>query len=206
MMNNTGLIINVGRQFGSGGRVVALELGKLLGINVYDNELLNKAAETSGFSQELFKKKDEKRNIFSFSSIFSPHGFEHSNNCIDDAALFKIQSEVIKDIAQNESAVIIGRCSNYILRDRGNTLDVFITAPLENRIQRITERMGLTAEKAEDLIRVTDRKRATYYNYFTYGNWGVAESYDLCVDSSILGIEKTAEYIVEFARGAKLID
>ena len=123
-------------------------------------------------------------------------------NCIDESALFKIQSNVIREIAEHESAVIVGRCADYILRDRGCTLDVFVSAPLEDRIKRVSERMGLTAEKAEDLIHSNDRKRETYYNYFTFGNWGVASNYDLCVDSSILGIEKTAEYIIEFARRA----
>ncbi|MBO8452883.1 MAG: cytidylate kinase-like family protein [Bacteroidetes bacterium] len=195
-----GLIINVGRQFGSGGKLVALEIGRQLGINVYDNELISKAAEASGFSRDLFMKNDEKRSIFSFSSFFSPQGFGQMGNCIDESALFKIQSNVIKDIAEHESAVIVGRCADYILRDRGMTLDIFISAPLEDRIKRVSERMGLPEDKAEDIIHSNDRKRETYYNYFTFGNWGVASNYDLCVDSSILGIEKTAEYIIDFAR------
>ena len=185
-----GLIINVGRQFGSGGKLVALEIGRQLGINVYDNELISKAAEASGFSRDLFMKNDEKRSIFSFSSFFSPQGFGQMGNCIDESALFKIQSNVIKDIAEHESAVIVGRCADYILRDRGMTLDIFISAPLEDRIKRVSERMGLPEDKAEDIIHSNDRKRETYYNYFTFGNWGVASNYDLCVDSSILGIEK----------------
>ena len=109
---------------------------------------------------------------------------------------------MIKDIAEHESAVIVGRCADYILRDRGFTLDVFITAPLGDRIRRVADRMKLSDDKAEDIIHSNDRKRETYYNYFTFGNWGVASNYDLCVDSSILGIEKTAEYIIEFARRA----
>ncbi len=201
-MDSKELIINIGRQFGSGGRAVALEIGRLLGVKVYDNELLTKAAEASGFSPELFKKNDEKKRFFSFFSISFAHGLRlfHAPNCIDEGALFKIQSDVIEDIASQEGAVIVGRCSDYILRDRGNTLDVFITAPLEDRIGRIMERMGLSREKATDLIRTTDRKRESYYNYFTFGNWGVASNYDLCVDSSILGIEGTAKYIIDFAR------
>ena len=199
-----GLIINVGRQFGSGGKLVALEIGKILGVKVYDNELISKAAEASGFSPDLFIKNDEKRSIFSFSSFFSPQGFGQMGNCIDESALFKIQSNVIREIAEHESAVIVGRCADYILRDRGCTLDVFVSAPLEDRIKRVSERMGLTAEKAEDLIHSNDRKRETYYNYFTFGNWGVASNYDLCVDSSILGIEKSAEYIIEFGRKTRV--
>ncbi len=201
-MEHKELIINVGRQYGSGGRSVALEIGRLLGIKVYDNELLLKAAEASGFSAELFRQNDERKSFFSFASFFSTHGLGlgHSDNCIDDGALFKIQSEVIEDIAAHESAVIVGRCSDYILRDRGCTLDVFISAPMEDRIQRVMKRSGLSHDKSEDEIRSKDHKRESYYNYFTFGNWGVASNYDLCVDSSILGIEKTAEYIIDFAR------
>lgn len=196
------LIINVGRQFGSGGKQVALRLGKMLGINVYDNELISKAAESSGFSKDLFKAKDERRSLFSFSSFFSSQGFGQPENYVNENRLFKIQSSVIKDIAEKESAVIIGRCADYILRDRGCTLDVFICAPLESRKKRVSERLGISLDKAEELIAKTDRKRETYYNYFTFGNWGVASNYDLCIDSTILDIDGTAEYIIDFAKRA----
>ncbi len=201
---NDRLIINVGRQFGSGGKLVAMELGRLLGINVYDNELISKAAQVSGFSSEIFLKNDEKRSIFSFSSLFTPN-LTGQENCLDDGALFKIQSRVIEDIAAGESAVIVGRCADYILRDRGCTLDIFITSPLAERKKRVSERMEISLEKAEDIIIRNDRKRETYYNYFTLGNWGVASNYDLCIDSSILGIEGTAKYIIDFARKAGYI-
>lgn len=204
MKNEKKPIINVGRQFGSGGRLVALEIGKRLGVNVYDNELISKAAESSGFSRELFREKDEKRSLFSFSSFFSTH-FGQPENYLNENELFKIQSSVIMDIAEKESAVIIGRCADYILRDRGMTLDVFISAPLDVRRTRVAERLGVSEEKAEELISRTDRKRETYYNYFTFGNWGMASNYDLCVDSSILGIEGTAEFIIGFARQAGML-
>lgn len=194
------IIINIGRQFGSGGRLVAQEIGKRLGIKVYDNELISKAAEVSGFSKDLFRKTDEKRSIFSFSTFFSTQSFGQPQNYLNDNELFKIQSRVIMDIAENESAVIIGRCADYILRDMDCTVDIFISAPEKTRIKRVSERLGITAEKAADLIVSTDRKRSTYYNYFTFGNWGVASNYDLCIDSSLLGIEGTAEMIIEFAR------
>ncbi|MGN0189669.1 MAG: AAA family ATPase [Candidatus Cryptobacteroides sp.] len=199
-----GLIINIGRQFGSGGRLVALEIGRILGINVYDKELLSKAAESSGFSAELFTRNDERRSIFSFSSIFSTSGVGQPGSGIDECSLFSIQSRVIQEIAETESAVIIGRCADYILRDRGCTLDVFITCPEEERIRRIMEREGLPYDKARSLMEKNDRNREAYYNHFTLGNWGVASNYDLCVDSSILGIEGTAEHIIGFARKAGL--
>lgn len=192
------LIINIGRQFGSGGKCVAVEIGQQLGIPVYDNELISKAAEKSGFSSGLFEQRDERRKIF--SSLFSSDRWGQPTDYLGEGELFSIQSKVIEDIAEHESAVIIGRCSDYILRDRGCTVDVFITSPLEDRIRRVAARMDMTPEKAEELIRVKDRKRETYYNYFTFGNWGVASNYDLCIDSSILGIRKTAEFIADFAK------
>ncbi len=200
------IIINVGRQFGSGGKQVALMLGEKLGIKVYDNELISKAAESSGFSKDLFRQKDEKRSLFSFSSFFSTQGFGQPENYVNENELFKIQSRVISDIAEKEAAVIVGRCADYILRDRGCTLDVFICAPMEIRKKRISDRLGISMDKAEDLIEKTDRKRETYYNYFTFGNWGVASNYDLCIDSSILDIDGTAEYIIDFARRAGLLN
>ena len=193
------IIINVGRQFGSGGRIVAQKIGDRLGIKVYDNDLISKAAEASGFSRYLFRKSDEKRSLFSFNSFFSSQGFE---NYVNDNELFRIQSQVIRDIAANESAVIIGRCADYILRDLDCTVDVFICAPKEIRKKTVAERIGSTLEKAEDVMNRTDRKRETYYNYFTFGNWGVASNYDLCIDSSILGIDGTADFIIDFARRA----
>ncbi|MBO8455948.1 MAG: cytidylate kinase-like family protein [Bacteroidetes bacterium] len=204
MKTSEKIIINVGRQFGSGGKQVALELGKRLDISVYDNELISKAAEASGFSKDFFKEKDEKRNLFSFSSFFSTQ-LGQPQNYVNENELFKIQSSVIRDIAEKESAVIVGRCADYILRDKDFTLDIFITAPLEARKERVAQRLGLSLEKAEETIARTDRKRETYYNYFTFGHWGVASNYDLCVDSSILGIDGTADYIIDFARRAGLM-
>ena len=198
------IIINVGRQFGSGGKLVAQELGNKLGIPVYDNELITKAAESSGFSPDVFKVKDEKRNLFPVSSFFATP-FGSGKNFLNGENLFMIQSSVIREIGEKESAVIVGRCADYILRDCNWTLDIFITAPREVRIGRISERMNLSREKALELIEKTDRKRETYYNYYTFGNWGVASNYDLCVDSSILGIEGTADYIIDFAVRAGIL-
>ena len=194
------IIINIGRQFGSGGRIVAQKIGEKLGIKVYDNELISKAAEASGFSRYLFRKSDEKRSLFSFNSVFSSQRFGQAENYVNDNELFRIQSQVIRDIAGAESAVIIGRCADYILRDLDCTVDVFICAPKEIRRKTVAERIGSSEEKAEDVMNRTDRKRETYYNYFTFGNWGVASNYDLCIDSSILGIDGTADFIIEFAR------
>ncbi len=204
-MNDNKLIINVGRQFGSGGRLVAQSLGKKLGIPIYDQELITKAAEESGFSKDLFAKSDEKRNLFALSSFIVDVGrFGSADNYMSDNQLFVIQSNVIRSIADKESAIFIGRCADYILRDRP-CLDVFITATEEVRIKRVASRMNITPEQAQAMMRKKDRTRETYYNYFTFGNWGVASNYDLCVDSSILGIDGTADMIIDFCKRSGLI-
>ena len=195
------IIINIGRQFGGGGLGVAYELGKKLGIPVYDKELIAKAAQDSGFSKGIFEESDEKKRLFSLSSIFASR-FGDTENYMSDRGLFKMQSETIRKIAEQGSAIIVGRCSDYILRDMECTLDVFLTSPLEVRAARIAERSGLSLEEAEKLAEEKDRDRAEYYNYYTFTDWGVASTYDLCLDSSVLGIEGTADMIIEFARKA----
>ena len=198
------IIITIGRQFGAGGLGVAKALGKKLGIPVYDKEILKKAAQDSGFSAEFFEESDEKKRFFSLSSIFS-NGFGDTENYMSDRGIFKMQSQTIRQIAEQGSAIIVGRCSDYILRDMEGTLDVFLTSPAEIRAARVAERSGKTLEESARLVEEMDRKRAEYYNYYTFGDWGVAGTYDLCIDSSVLDIEGTADFIIDFARKAGLI-
>lgn len=200
------LIITIGRQFGSGGKAVAEELGRKLGFPVYDSELITKAAQESGFSAELFVQSDEKKRFFSLSSIFAGNLMSgESDNYMSDKKLFEIQCSTIRSIAGQGSAIIVGRCSDYVLRDCGYTLDVFLTSPAEVRASRIMERCGISEEKALELIGSKDKGRAEYYNYYTFGDWGMASTYDLCIDSSILGIEGTADFIIDYARRAKML-
>ena len=197
-MNAT--IINIGRQFGSGGRRVAAALGVRLGIPVYDNELIAEAAQKSGFSKDLFEGSDEKKRPFSLSSIFSSNRYGHfSDNYINDADLFRIQSETIRSLAEKGSAIFVGRASDFVLRDMGS-IDVFLTSPLEVRKAFVAEREGISPEEAEEMILKREKEREAYYNYISFGNWGVASNYDLCIDSSILGFEGTADLIIEYAR------
>ncbi len=195
------IIINIGRQFGGGGVAVAMELGKKLGIPVYDKELIKKAAQDSGFSAEFFEESDERKRFFSLSAIFA-NRFSETENYMSDRGIFKMQSQTIRSLAEQGSAIIVGRCSDYILRDMECTLDVFLTSPLEVRAARIAERTGLSVEDAAALAEDKDKQRAEYYNYYTYTDWGVASTYDLCIDSSVLGIEGTADFIIDFARKA----
>lgn len=184
------IIINVGRQYGSGGRRVAEALGKKLGIPVYNNELIVEAAKKSGYSAEIFAKKDEKKHFF---NLFS-------DNYNNDDEVFKIQSEVIREIAEKGSAIFVGRASDYVLRDMDCCVNVFISCPLSIRKQFIARRRGVSVDEAESICQKEDRGRETYYNYFTFSNWGVASNYHLCLDSSLIGVEGCADFIIDFAR------
>ena len=194
-------IINVGRQFGSGGGFVAQAVGRKLGIPVYDNELISKAAEESGYSKSVFEGGEKRRSLFSMSSFFASGRlpFGESSGYVNDDMLFRIQSEVIRNIAEKGDAIIVGRCADYILRDL-DCLDVFVCAPMEYRIQRLMKKEGLDRDAAEELMRRKDRTREAYYNFYTFGSWGRADNYDLCIDSSSLGIDGTADCIIDFGR------
>ena len=199
------LIINIGRQFGSGGKRVAEALSRKLGIPAYDSELLSAAAEQSGYSKDFFKKRDERKSVFTLSNIFSTtNRYSGGESYLNDNALFKIQSDVIREIAGKGPAIFVGRASDYVLRDF-ECLDVFITAPLEQRIKDVSEREGMSEEQARSHIAKQDKERESYYNYLTFSHWGVASNYDLCIDSSLLGIDGTAEFIIEFAKRRGLL-
>ena len=198
-------IINIGRQFGSGGRRIAEALGIRLGIPFYDNELIVEAAQKSGFSKELFKQRDEHKSVFTLTNFLNTlNNYSGSENYLNDNRLFKIQSDVILELAQQGPAIFVGRASDYVLREM-ECLDVFITAPLEVRKKDVAEREGISLEEAEAMIARRDKDRESYYNYLTFGQWGVASNYDLCVDSSILGIEGTADFIIDFGRKCGLV-
>lgn len=189
------VIINIGRQYGSGGRTIASIIGKKLGIEVYDNELLLKAAENSGVQPEFFRNNDEKKRFFTFG---------YSQNAINDEGLFKIQSETIRGIADSGSAIFVGRAADYVLRDM-KCLDVFVCAPVEWRQKLVAKRSGISEDEAARQIAKKDKSRENWYNFFTFGNWGVASNYDLCIDSSILGLDGTADFIIEFAHREGLL-
>ena len=199
------ILINIGRQFGAGGRGVAALLGERLGIPVYDNELIRKAAEESGFSPAFFKKSDERKRLFRFGSLFGLNrASSYALSAIDGTELFKYQSQAIRDIAQQGSAIFLGRASDYVLRDM-ECLDVFICAPMEDRVKRVCERTGMEATEAEKYIQRKEKNRRDYYNFFTLGNWGVASNYDLCLDSSLVGLEGCADLIIDFGRRSGIL-
>lgn len=199
---NKRVIITIGRQFGCGGREIAHEIGKRLGINVYDGELLSKVAHECGLCKEFLQERDEVHNGFSWKSLL-PH---NSDDFTSDSEIFRIQSEVILKIAQEESAIIVGRCSNYILRNEENVLNIFLTSPFEKRAESIAHRLNMSLEQARNEVTRRERIRKDYYDHFTFGNWGKASEYDLSVDSTILGVEGTSSLIIDFAKQGGYID
>lgn len=197
------IIINIGRQLGSGGRVIGRMFADDFGCKFYDRELLNLAARESGFSEEFFEQNDENRGFFrSLFHIHVPHVSDCSfyNNKLSQESLFKFQSDAIQRAAQEGSCVFVGRCADYVLRDRKDVVNIFITADMDRRIRQVCERSGCDRATARKIIAKGDSCRAAYYNYYTGKTWGHSESYDLCINSSLMGIERTEEFVREFVK------
>ena len=194
-------VINIGRQLGSGGRTVGEIIARRLGVKLYDKELINLAARESGICPEFFEKADEKesRGVISTVVGYLRAPFVGVTNVLSNDALFKIQSDVIRAVAARESAVFVGRCADYILRENPRCVNVFLTADDADRIGRIRSRQGCTAEEARAMMERVDARRASYYNYYSSRTWGEAATYHLCVSTSPLGDEGTADFILEFA-------
>lgn len=192
-------VVTIGRQPGSGGKEVAEVLARELGVKVYDKALLQEAAQASGFDASLFEKADECESTSLFGGIFSIHGsiseYLTGGSCIDNDKLFEIQSETICNIAQNESCIIVGRCAEYVLRDHPAMLSIFLTADHADRVQRIMRGENLEHDAAVEFIEKNDKKRRSYHDYYATTQWGDAASYDVCLNTSRLGVEGTVEFI-----------
>lgn len=204
-LKNPPLIINIGRQLGSGGREIGKELARRLGMEYYDKELLDIAARESGFCTEVFERSDEHKGFFQslFESVVPVIGHTTSfyQNQLSGESLFRIQAEAIrKAAAKQKGGVFIGRCADYVLRDYPNCLNVFVSANQADRIQRIMEHCHVTEKEALRMMHHGDSTRETYYNFYASNKWGEAKTYDLCVNSSVLGIAKTIDFIEDFAR------
>ena len=197
------IIINVGRQVGAGGQEIGRMLAKDFEAQYYDRELLNLAAKESGFSEKFFKQNDEKKGFLrGLFNVQAPHiigGSLYGSN-FSQEGLFQFQSDAIRKAASEGSCVFLGRCADYILRDFENVVNVFITASMDFRGDVVSKVKQLDAEHARKLIEHVESRRAQYYNYYTGKRWGAAESYDLCIDASILGLEETEKLIADYIR------
>ena len=201
-MNNDKIILTIGRQFGSGGREIGQKLSEALGIAYYDKELLSAAAKESGLCEEVFARADERASSgmsyafsmgFSYMGILTPY-----NDILSNDELFRIQSDAIRNIAEKESCILVGRCADYILRDNPACISFFIHNTMENRIQRLVEGLNITVEEAKEKISKIDKSRAAYYNYYTNKVWGMASSYNFSIDASELGIAETVAFMKSF--------
>ena len=196
------IIINVGRQLGSGGH----DIGRMLALDFqakyYDREILNLAAKESGLSEKIFEQNDEKKGFFrGLLNLGMPHlGGGSDKPGFTQESLFQFQSEAIQKAAKEGSCVFVGRCADYVLRDFSNVVNIFITASIGYRIEQIMNKQHLDYVAAQKFIEQKESDRASYYNYYTGKKWGAAESYDLCIDSSILGFVETEKLIAEFIR------
>ena len=197
------IIINVGRQWGSGSH----DIGRMLSLDFqaeyYDKEIMNLAARESGFSEKFFEQNDEKKGFFKGlfhvqTSNFTGGSMYKTN--FSQESLFQFQSDAIRKAAKEASCVFVGRCADYVLRDFDNVVNIFVTASLDYRIEQIMNKQHLDHDAARKFIEQKESSRAAYYNYYTGKKWGYAESYDLCIDSSILGLVETEKLIAQFIR------
>ena len=195
------VIYCIGRQFGSGGRQVGKALAEKLGIPFYDKEILTMASKDSGLSEALFHNADEKpTSMLLYSLVMGNYPMRSGaigfNEMPLNDQLFLITSKTIKKVAEQGSCVIIGRCADYVLRDDPDVISIFIHAPIESRVERASGIYEVPADKAEDFCLKNDKSRANFYNYYSDQKWGMCRTYDLSLDSSMLGIEGCVEQII----------
>lgn len=192
MISKDNLIITISRQKGSGGHYVGELLAKKMGIKCYDEELIIETAKVSGMSENYVTKHDEKpaHNIIYFAGQPVP------------MHLYMEQSKVIRDIAARESCVFVGRCADYVLRDFNNVINVFVTAPLGARIDRVCKREGISVTEAEKMITRIDKERSSYYHFYSQQRLGNCANYQICLDTSRISIDDAVEMIEEYINRA----
>lgn len=196
-------VITISREFGSGGREIAIDVAKTLGISFYDKELISLAAKKSGIDPALFEQIDEQASnslLYSLSmGLFTlgQTGFSPRDQISVNDQLYLLQHEIIKKLAE-EPCVIVGRCADYILRERTNCINVFIHADLEYRIERAIKLHNIPEARGEAVVRKTDKTRANYYQFYTENKWGVADNYHLCVNSGKITKQKAVDVITHY--------
>lgn len=196
-------IITVGRQFGTGGHEIGQKLAEKLGIKCYDKELIKRVASESGICAEILETNDERpTSSFLYNLVMDTYSFGITNSNYVDMPLshkvFLAQFDTIKKIADEGPCVIVGRCADYALSDYKNVLNLFIYGDMSKRIERIMKKYSVSEKEARDMIVKKDKQRASYYNYYSTKKWGKAETYDLCVDSTVLGRDGTVELLYQF--------
>ena len=186
-------VITISREFGSGGRTIGKLVADKLGIPCYDAELIEKIAEQSGYSAEYIKQEVEYGTGGWLSAVFA----DRSTGLTNQDKMFSIQSRIIEELANEGPCVIVGRCADFVLRDKADCLNVFIHASMEKRAERIVKEYGERAESPEKRLKEKDKRRAAYHRFYTDMKWGHAQNYHVCLDSGEFGIEKCAEIIAQ---------
>lgn len=205
---NMDKIITIGRQFGSAGHEIGEKLAERLNIKYYDKELLALAAKNSGLCEEIFETHDEKpTSSFLYNLVVDTYTFGYNSTSFTDMPIshkvFLAQFDAIKKLAEEGPCVIVGRCADYALMDNKNLVSIFISGDIDSKMERIIAKYNITADKAKAMIQKGDKKRAAYYNYYSSKKWGVCDSYDLCVNSSKLGIEGTTDLLYNYITSLK---
>ncbi len=193
-------IITIGRQFGSNGRHIGKLLADKLGYTYYDKELINKAAKNSGICEELLESMDEKPSkSFIYSLVMDPYAFGFANAGLNNMPLnqqaFKAIYDTIQEISEKEKCVIVGRCADYVLRQREDVARVFVYAEMSKRIQTVSNRYDISEDKARERIQKEDKSRASYYNFYTSKKWGSMDSYDICINSGLMKTNQTVDLL-----------
>lgn len=196
-------IITIGRQFGSGGHEIGAKLAEELGIPFYDRELLTRAAKESGFCEEMIQCHDERpTNSFLYNLVMDTYSFGYNSAAMVDMPIsqkvFLAQFDAIRKIADEGPCVIVGRCADYALSEYDNCLNIFIHGNEKCKIERIMRKYDLNEQKAKDMILKKDKQRQSYYNYYSSKKWGRSDSYDLSINSSVLGIDGSVKLIKQF--------
>lgn len=186
-------VITISREFGSGGRTIGKMVAEKLGIPCYDAELIDKIAEQSGYSADYIKEEVEYGKGGWLSAVFA----DRSTGLTNQDKMFSIQSRIIEELANEGPCVIVGRCADFVLRDKADCLNVFIHASMEKRAERIVKEYGERAESPEKRLKEKDKRRAAYHRFYTDMKWGHAQNYHVCLDSGEFGIEKCAEIIAQ---------
>lgn len=196
-------VITIGRQFGSGGHEIGRKVAEHFGIECLDKEILSRAAKESGFCEEMIQNHDERpTNSFLYNLVMDTYSFGYNAAHFVDMPIshkvFLAQFDTIKKIADEGPCVIVGRCADYALSDKKNCVRIFIYANEDDKIKQICERYRLDIVKAREMCIKKDKQRQSYYNYYSSKKWGRADSYDLCINSSVLGITGTVKLITQY--------
>lgn len=208
-------VITIARGFGSGGKYIGKQLSKKLGIPCYDSKILSMASQASGIKEDLFHQNDEKLNKHAFlkKMIKTPKrdyvvGPTEKDFTSDDN-LFLIQTKVIEELSKTQSCIIIGKCADYILKEKDNVVSVYIEAPRRDCVKSIKDLLGVTDEEANEMIQKTDKYRADYYRYYTHGRiWTNPVNYDMTLNSARTGRDQCVELIIEYLKikfGAEIL-